>query len=138
MRDLRGKVALVTGSSTGIGAAVAIGLAANGCRVALHYGSQHEAAAAVMEQIVGAGGEAAVFQADVNDTAAIDAWLEHVLGQFGRIDILVNNAGSIVERTKLLEADDRLIDTSSISMHAPSWRCAGRCCRRCSGGGAGR
>ncbi len=110
MRDLRGKVALVTGSSTGIGAAVAIGLSRNGCRVALHFGSQHGAAASVMEQIAGAGGEAAMFQADVTDTAAIDALVGQVLGLFGRIDILVNNAGSIVERTRLLEADDRLID----------------------------
>ena len=110
MRDLRGKVALVTGSSTGIGAAVAIGLAEQGCRVAVHYGSQREAAAAVVERIVGAGGEAALFQADVTDTAAIDALAEQVPGHFGRIDILVNNAGSIVERTRLLDADDQLID----------------------------
>ena len=110
MRDLQGKVALVTGSSTGIGAAVAIGLAQNGCRVAVHYRSQHEAAAAVVERIAAAGGEAALFEADVNDTAAVDALAEHVLAHFGRIDILVNNAGSIVERTKLLQADDRLID----------------------------
>src|SRR5579875_2361444 len=102
MHDLRGKVALVTGSSTGIGAAIAIGLAGNGCRVALHYGSQHAAAAAVMEHIVGAGGEAVLFQADVTDTAIINALVQQVLRQFGRIDILVNNAGSIVERTRLL------------------------------------
>lgn len=110
MRDLRGKVALVTGSSSGIGAAVAAGLADCGCRVALHYGTQLQPAAALRDRIVQAGGETGLFQADVSRTAEVGRLADEVVQHFGQIDILVNNAGSIVERTTLAEASDALID----------------------------
>ena len=110
MQDLRGKVVLVTGSSTGIGAAVAAGLAGQGCRVAVHYASQADAAAGVVARILEGGGEAALFQADVVDPVQVASMAEDGLARFGRIDILVNNAGSIVQRTRLAEADDELID----------------------------
>ena len=110
MRDLRGKVALVTGASTGIGAAVALGLAEHGCRLAVHCRSQRAAADAICMRIREAGGDAASFQADLSDATAAAELTQAVSAQFGRIDILVNNAGSIVRRTKLAEADDALID----------------------------
>src|SRR4051794_30769866 len=71
MEDLKGRSALVTGASTGIGAAVAIAYAARGMRVAVHYNSSADAAEQVVSTIRAAGGEAFVLQADVRDSAAI-------------------------------------------------------------------
>lgn len=110
MEDLRGKTALVTGASTGIGAAVAIAFAARGMRVAVHYNSSADAAAKVVETIRAAGGDAFALQADVRDTAAIRACAQQAAGQLGRIDVLVNNAGSLVQRVPIAEFDDALFD----------------------------
>ena len=110
MEDLRGKTALVTGASTGIGAAVAIAFAARGMRVAVHYNSSADAAAKVVETIRAAGGDAFALQADVRDTAAIRACAQQAAGQLGRIDVLVNNAGSLVKRVPIAEFDDALFD----------------------------
>lgn len=110
MEDLRGKTALVTGASTGIGAAVAIAFAARGMRVAVHYNSSADAAAKVVETIRAAGGDAFALQADVRDTAAIRACAQQAASQLGRIDVLVNNAGSLVKRVPIAEFDDALFD----------------------------
>ena len=93
MEDLKGKTALVTGASTGIGAAVAIAFAARGMRVAVHYNSSADAANQVVATIRAAGGTAFAVQADVRDTAAIRECVKQTAAQFGRIDVLVNNAG---------------------------------------------
>ena len=87
------KVALVTGSSRGIGRGIALRLAADGCKVLINYRSGAAEAAAVVEQIGGAGGEAAAFQADVTEGAAVEALVQGCLERFGRLDVLVNNAG---------------------------------------------
>jgi NAD(P)-dependent dehydrogenase (short-subunit alcohol dehydrogenase family) len=90
--DLHGKVALVTGASRGLGAAIARKLAARGGRVAINYfGSPHKARQ-VHEQIREAGGTAEVFQADVRDEAAVSELVALVTRTFGPIDILVLNA----------------------------------------------
>lgn len=110
MEDLKDKTALVTGASTGIGAAVAIAFAARGMRVAVHYNSSAEAATRVVDTIRAAGGTAFALQADVRDTAAIRACVQETTAQFGRIDVLVNNAGSLVKRMPIAEFDDALFD----------------------------
>ncbi|OEZ30984.1 SDR family NAD(P)-dependent oxidoreductase [Variovorax boronicumulans] len=110
MEDLKDKTALVTGASTGIGAAVAIAFAARGMRVAVHYNSSTEAATRVVDTIRAAGGTAFALQADVRDTAAIRACVQETIAQFGRIDVLVNNAGSLVKRMPIAEFDDALFD----------------------------
>ncbi|RZL65059.1 MAG: glucose 1-dehydrogenase [Variovorax sp.] len=110
MEDLQGKTALITGASTGIGAAVAIAYAARGMRVAVHYNSSADAANAVVETIRAAGGVAFALKADVRDTAAIRGAVELTIAEFGHIDVLVNNAGSLVKRVPIAEFDDALFD----------------------------
>ncbi|RYF30025.1 MAG: SDR family NAD(P)-dependent oxidoreductase, partial [Comamonadaceae bacterium] len=110
MEDLQGKTALVTGASTGIGAAVAIAFAARGMRVAVHYNSSADAANAVVETIRDAGGSAFALKADVRDTAAIHGAVALTIAEFGHIDVLVNNAGSLVKRVPIAEFDDALFD----------------------------
>lgn len=90
---LSGKVAIVTGGSRGIGAAIARRLAGEGAQVALFYRSNAEAADATVQAIEAAGGQAAAFQADVADEAAVRLAVREVATRFGRVDALVNNAG---------------------------------------------
>ena len=110
MEDLKGKTALVTGASTGIGAAVAIAFAARGMRVAVHYNSSADAANQVVETIRAAGGDAFALKADVRDTAEIRECVRQAASRLGRIDVLVNNAGSLVKRVPIAEFDDALFD----------------------------
>jgi 3-oxoacyl-[acyl-carrier protein] reductase len=93
MKRLEGKVALVTGASRGIGAAIALRLAEEGAAVVVNYAGSHAAALAVADAIVASGGSATVAQADISDPAACSALVEHVVAEHGRLDILVNNAG---------------------------------------------
>jgi 3-oxoacyl-[acyl-carrier protein] reductase len=94
--DLRGRVALVTGASTGIGAAIAQAFGAQGMKVAVHYNQSEGPAKDVAEAIRKAGGEAVLVKADVRDSAAIQQCVAQVVKAFGRIDVLVNNAGGLV------------------------------------------
>jgi 3-oxoacyl-[acyl-carrier protein] reductase len=96
--DLTGRVALVTGASSGIGAATALALADLGARVALGYFRNAEGATDVTRRIAAAGGEAVALQVDVRDVGAIQSMVEHVTRDLGPIDVLVNNAGSLVKR----------------------------------------
>jgi 3-oxoacyl-[acyl-carrier protein] reductase len=108
--DLHGKRVLVTGASTGIGAAVARAFGAQGAKVAVHYNSSEAAAAEVVESICSAGGDAIKVRADVRDSAAIRSTIRHVDEAFGGIDILVNNAGSLVQRVPIADFTDELFD----------------------------
>jgi NAD(P)-dependent dehydrogenase (short-subunit alcohol dehydrogenase family) len=90
--DLRGKVALVTGASRGLGAAIALKLAACGAKVAVNYWGSPEKAERVCEQVRAAGGSAAAFRADVRDEDAVAALVSQVQQLFGPIDVLVLNA----------------------------------------------
>lgn len=110
MEDLKGKTALITGASTGIGAAVAIAYAARGMRVAVHYNSSSDAAEKVVTTIKAAGGEAFTLRTDVRDTAAIKDATRQAHEQLGGIDVLVNNAGSLVKRVPIADFDDALFD----------------------------
>jgi 3-oxoacyl-[acyl-carrier protein] reductase len=93
---LTGKVALVTGGSRGIGAAIVRRLAADGAAVALTYNGSPDRGAAVADAVQAAGGRALAVHADVSDASAVRAAVAKTLDTFGRLDILVNNAGTIV------------------------------------------
>lgn len=93
MGKLEGKVAIVTGSSKGIGAGIAERLAADGAKVIINYSRSAADANRVVERIVDAGGEAIAFKADISRPADIGPLINSAVQAFGRLDILVNNAG---------------------------------------------
>lgn len=101
--DLTGKVALITGASSGIGAATAAVFADLGAKVAIGYHQNRKGAEQVRDGIAAAGGNVIAIHADVRQAAGIQALVEGTTGRFGPIDILVNNAGSLVERMKIRE-----------------------------------
>ena len=108
--DLNGKVALVTGASSGIGRATAMALAASGADVAINFNRNESGAEAARAEIVNAGGKAIVVQADVTKAADVQSLVKQTELEFGSIDILVNNAGSLIERLKILELSDERWD----------------------------
>jgi 3-oxoacyl-[acyl-carrier protein] reductase len=113
MSKLANKVALITGGSRGIGAAIAKRLAADGASVAITYAKDVTAASAVVEAIKQNGGKAVAVQADAADTEAIKSAVEKAVATFGRLDVLVNNAGTAIPKKfeeTTLEELDRLID----------------------------
>ncbi|ACK81273.1 glucose 1-dehydrogenase [Methylorubrum extorquens] len=93
MSKLAGKVAVVTGASKGIGAAIAKALAKGGAAVVVNYASSKAGADAVVDAITAAGGRAVAVQADVSQAAQVRGLVEAAVQQFGRLDVLVNNSG---------------------------------------------
>lgn len=92
--ELQEKVAVITGSSSGVGAALAVQLAGQGVDVVVNYASNADGAEATREAVLAAGGRASVVKADVGDPAQCQALADAAVEAFGRIDILVNNAGT--------------------------------------------
>jgi 3-oxoacyl-[acyl-carrier protein] reductase len=108
--DLRGKSCLITGSSRGIGAGLARGLAAAGMRVAVHWRSARDEAEAVRADIIAAGGKAVLLQGDVGEPGTVERLIEETVAAFGRIDVLINNAGDLLERRPAADTPDELFD----------------------------
>ena len=98
--NLQGQVALVSGGSRGIGAAIASRLAQEGAKVVVNYNTGATDAQRVLERIVSSGGEAVALKADVSDNAQVSTMMRDVMDRWQRIDILVNNAG--IRRDRLL------------------------------------
>lgn len=100
-QQMSGKVAIVTGASRGIGRAIALALASEGANVVVNYASNQAAAEAVVSDVTQLGVNAIALQADVSKADQVDAMIDKVMEQWGRIDVLVNNAG-ITRDTLLL------------------------------------
>ncbi len=104
------RVVVVTGASTGIGAAMATGFGRCGATVVVHYNANEKAAAAVVEEIEGAGGRAWSLGADLSDRGEQQRLVDEVLARHASIDVLVNNAGGMVERRLVGEMTGDLYD----------------------------
>ena len=106
MIDLTGKVAVVTGSSRGIGAAIVKTLAGLGAKVVINYNSSSDAAQTVLDEIAAAGGEGLIVQADVSQVDQAQKLIKEALDAYGQIDILVNNAGTTRDNLIMRMSDD--------------------------------
>ena len=121
MMNFSGRVALVTGSSSGIGAAIAKELAAGGAKIAVNYRGNAAGAQEIADAIVAAGGECRIYQADVADVAQATALVKQVQADFGSLDILVNNAGTTRDTLLLTMKEDdwdNVINTNLKSVYA--------------------
>lgn len=104
--ELDGKAVLITGASTGIGAALARGFAAQGARVGLHYNASHDGAEALAAEILAAGGQVRLIRADMSTGAGSRDAVEQAVAAFGGLDGLINNAGGMVRRKPYAEATE--------------------------------
>src|ERR1700719_2965514 len=95
---LNGKIALVTGATSGVGSEIALSLAAEGASVAVNYRSSAEEADALVKNIAAKGGKAKAYNADVADFAAVQAMVEAIVKDFGGLNILINNAGLAIRQ----------------------------------------
>src|SRR3989442_1626385 len=112
-KKLEGKIALITGGSRDIGAAIAKRLAADGANVAITYTKGAETTASVVNEIERGSRKAIAIQADATDAGAIEAAVEKTVATFGELDVLVNNAGTAIPKTfeeTTLEELDHMID----------------------------
>lgn len=104
------KVAIVTGSSSGIGKATAIEFAKSGAKVVVHYNTNEKGASAVAEEIKRMGGEVLMVGGDLSVKENVDRLIEQTISAFSTIDILINNAGTLVERRPIEGMDEQLWD----------------------------
>jgi len=122
--DLAGKAFLVTGASTGIGAAVAEALALQGVEVGVHYNESEDAARGVADRIRSKGGTAFLVRGDLADSSAAADVVAQAAAHFGRLDGLINNGGSMLGRVPVIESTDehvrKVLDLNAVSLVAAS------------------
>lgn len=134
---LAGKVAIVTGGSRGIGAAIVQRLAQEGAAVTLNYHTHGDAADAIKQQITAAGGRALVAQADVSSVAGVQQLVALTVRAFGRLDILVNNAG-IEQRMPFAEVGEESFDRQiAVNLKGPYFAAQAAATRMIAQGGGG-
>ena len=110
IEDLKNKVVLITGASTGIGAAAALAFGQNGAKVAVHYNRSKLEAEKVASAVEKAGGKAVLVAGDVTDSSVCKKIVDQTVAAFGRIDVLINNAGGLVQRVPVEDITDELFD----------------------------
>jgi 3-oxoacyl-[acyl-carrier protein] reductase len=110
LNDLAGRLVLVTGASTGIGAAAATALAAHGAQIAVHYNSSKAEAEKVAAAIEAAGSASHLVQGDLTREGEARRVVEAAVKALGGLDVLINNAGSLIKRTPFEELSDELIN----------------------------
>lgn len=119
MNQFEGKSVIVTGAGRGIGRQLALDFAKRGARVAVNYSASADGAAAVVDEIAAAGGEAMAVCADVTDRAAVEAMVAAVLRAFGGVDILVNNAGINIDKPFLELGEDDWDRVVGVNLKGP-------------------
>jgi 3-oxoacyl-[acyl-carrier protein] reductase len=139
IEDLKNKVVLITGASTGIGAAAAVAFGRNGAKVAVHYNKSKVEAEKVAAQVERAGGKALLVGGDVTDSSICKQIVDKTVSGFGRIDVLINNAGGLVQRAPIETITDDLFE-QVINLNVRSTMmctaAATQCMRKQGGGGA--
>lgn len=110
MFSFANKVVWITGSSTGIGKAVALSFAQNGADVVVHCNRNKEAGAKLVQEIESMGRKSLLVEGDVADSAQVNAMAQQIENTFGRIDILINNAGAMIKRVRLEDLDEETLD----------------------------
>src|ERR1700741_183213 len=106
VKNFEGMTALITGASSGIGAASATAFGARGARVLIHYNRQESEAQRIIERVRGAGGQGELLRADLTTMDGVRSLVRALAGR--RIDILVNNAGSLIQRSPVLNFTEEL------------------------------
>ncbi len=107
--DLKGKVVLITGASTGIGAAAALAFGRNGAKVAVNFNASRKEAEAVASGVDAAGGQAHLIQDDVTKPEAAARVMAETVKKFGRVDVVINNAGALIKRTPVADYTDEFV-----------------------------
>lgn len=126
MSQLRGQTAVVTGGSRGIGEAIVVMLAEQGCNVAFNYHKNEAPALALEARVKKLGVQCKASCVDIKDFAAVKKWIEETRGEFGQLDILVNNAGIIADKALMLMTEEdwsTVIDTNLGGMFNASRAC---------------
>jgi 3-oxoacyl-[acyl-carrier protein] reductase len=116
--EFNDRVALVTGSGRGIGRAIALKLASRGAVIVVNDFGDEKPAQAVADEIVAAGGKASVMLADVSNSGAVNAMIDSVKKQYGRLDILVNNAGIARDRLLLRMTDEEWQQVIEVNLYS--------------------
>jgi 3-oxoacyl-[acyl-carrier protein] reductase len=133
-QPLKGKVAIVTGASRGIGRAIALRLAQDGAAIAVNYSTRADEAAQVVSEIKKEGGLAIAVQADVSDVTALKRLFDETIGVFGKLDILVNNAGVILYKLLAETSEEEFDRLFAINVKGTFFACQ-QAARRMENGG---
>ena len=116
---LEGKSAVVTGSSRGIGRAIALELARQGCDVLVNYSRNQSAATEVQQEIIQQGRKSIIFQADVGNLSHHQPLIEAAIDAFGKVDLLVNNAGITIISDVLAESEQDYDTVMNVNLKGP-------------------